>query len=383
MSVARLPSENNAKRLRSISPALSKTVSRSTSGAYEDPDPYSEKPNSRVLRQLSISETDILSRQLSFADDLTASPSLSMLKGNGKGKSFLSPVNTISKRWSAMYVNRVHFTQDLASTSRRQETNALINVISCVMLLKRAAKRFLRRLHQKLSFAKLSYKKQTSIEHFQWAPPAQEWSSSWGRNLHCCVCRKPVISDSSHCRFCGVISHRLCILGQIRANAVNAPPKNPGEHAALTLAKYFTCTKCSRFQAEEETFYNSSFEVLKAQRTKDYYRNIISVGIVDCIQRKRAKKKGRALSLLRSAMNRFFLVKQYKAWRRSCLRVIVLDLSGLPSECMNDRCLVVLTVVDPLKHSQLFRIDKKPDVVVSEGILFLRMVLCYSIVTMS
>jgi hypothetical protein len=34
---------------------------------------------------------------------------------------------------------------------------------------------------------------------------------------------------------------------------------------------------------------------------------------------------------------------------------------------MNDKCLIVLTVVDPVKHSQLFRIDRKPDVVIDEG----------------
>jgi hypothetical protein len=370
MAIARLPSiaEGTIRRQKSgMSPATSKPVSRTTSGAYEDPDPYSEKPNSKVIRQLSIAET--VSRQMSFMEPLPSPPpAFTMLnKGSGKTKHFLSPIDSPSKRWSNMYVKRVNFTQDTISTVRHNESNALIHVVTCVMLLKRAAKRFLKRLHQKLALAKLSCKKQTSLEHFQWAPPFQEWRSDWGRQLHCCICHKPVITDSSHCKFCGVVGHRLCIIPLIRANALNVPPRNPGEHAALTLAKYFTCKKCNTVQKDEQAYYTKAFEDLKEQRTKDYYRNVISMALVEWIRRKRIRKLAHATTLVRFAMNRFILMKQYKAWRRSCLRVLVLDLTSLPHECMNERCLVVLTVVDPIKHSQLFRIDKKPELVLGEG----------------
>ena len=50
------------------------------------------------------------------------------------------------------------------------------------------------------------------------------------------------------------------------------------------------------------------------------------------------------------------------------MRVVLVELKMLPPTVLTDRHLVVLTVVDSVRHAQLFRIDKPGDRILTEGI---------------
>jgi hypothetical protein len=277
-------------------------------------------------------------------------------------------------RWSKLYLSRINETQVVAERDREKETAVLSNVAACVVLLQRCAKRFKARLHAKLALAKLSAAKQLSLQHFEMPEPPARWQFCWGKNVHCYFCKRPTISDSVSCLHCGSIAHRLCAQ-EARSSETNIELAIRSSSKRMVSQKQsgFICESCSTFYAGETQYYMKCYDKLAEVKYRDFCKGVISKALVTYITRCRQIKKERALQLLRNAMKRYSLVKMYHIWKRSCLRVIVLDVVGLPNVVtdMNDKCIIILTVVDPVKHAQLFRIDKKPDTVIDEGSNFL------------
>jgi hypothetical protein len=277
-------------------------------------------------------------------------------------------------RWSKMYMQRISDTQVHVDRGRETETWHFNQVAMSVVLLQRCAKRFKSRLYGKLAFARLAGTKQLSLEHFEWPTAPSEWQAFWGRNIHCYFCKQPTISDSITCFHCGSIAHRLCAVqdGRRFESGLTVAKKLSKKSMIKHLSqkkRTFTCDSCIKFYEEEGEYYHRCWDRLKAIKTRDYYKGVIAKALVFYVGRCRQLKREKAVQMLRNAMQRYSLVKMYHTWKRSCLRVIVLDVLSFPPIVteMNDKCLIVLTVVDPVKHSQLFRIDRKPDVVIDEG----------------
>jgi hypothetical protein len=129
------------------------------------------------------------------------------------------------------------------------------------------------------------------------------------------------------------------------------------------------CPTCEESKASEDSYYKACYEKLKAQKYRKYHLDTITRFLSACLSTRRHQKMAKALNLLRGLVRKRIDHKLYQFYRRSVLRVIFIQLNSLPSymDSSSDRQLIVLTVVDPVKHAQLFRFDKRADLAFQEG----------------
>lgn len=209
-----------------------------------------------------------------------------------------------------------------------------------------------------------------NLEELKKFTAAVEWQKHWGSSSICCICHNRAVSDVLFCRFCDNVSHRLCNRSRIKKlkqsgqNSYIPPPAPEG----VSLTDRFVCGTCEESQKVDEFYYEKYYDKWRLDRLRDFYQRIIARKVLTIIQQKLFKKQRRSFILVQSAVRRSMARNDYLHWQRSQVRVVVIELHQIPKYVeKNDKFLIVLTAIDPIKHSQIFRIDKKPEAAIEEG----------------
>ena len=262
---------------------------------------------------------------------------------------------------------------------------ALPRFIMFLVVCRRYLLKVKKAVQSKFAFAKYSASKQTSLEGFEFPFSFREWKQHWGNCIRCCFCTMEAISDVKYCKFCGNIAHRLCILSRCQQQGFTRETYFHGreyDSIGTLLNDRFVCPTCEESKALEDSYYKACYEKLKAQKCRKYHLDTITRFLSTCLSTRRHQKMAKALNLLRGLVRKRIDHKLYQFYRRSVLRVIFIQLNSLPSymDSSSDRQLIVLTVVDPVKHAQLFRFDKRADLAFQEGRkLYISFLMCITL----
>ena len=251
-------------------------------------------------------------------------------------------------------------------------------------------------------------------ENLTFPKDLREWKTHWGTRIMCSICDGPALYDCTACRTCNSIAHRLCVAEQFTSmqshlSQLSSPfsiSNNSNPHAEAEETKFahdegeddeedalfggdspsvyadhfdttmqalgmdeFTCLECQRAYSDDVEY----FERLKVQlftaRRYILALRLVCRRILGYVERKRFKTLRRGLIFIQAAIRKRRAKRVFYHWRRSQMRVIVIDLLHLPPQALQLNDLVVLTVVDTMKAQQLFRFDKTASKAAEEGFL--------------
>jgi hypothetical protein len=205
-------------------------------------------------------------------------------------------------------------------------------------------------------------------------------------------------SDIKFCQYCDNVAHRLCIMEnanarkhrqqRMRAQTMNSyeashinhhnnlhkrPPKDHSEFdikAQLQLpVDRFLCAVCEDSRNADRQFFERMVEKERLEKIRLFYARLIARKMLLFWKQKTVRKLKAAHAMLVRYVRRKMAGKEYAAWQRAQRRVIVVELEQLPKYIFENpsKYLVILCVVDPVKHTQLFRYDKKADIIRNEG----------------
>lgn len=275
------------------------------------------------------------------------------------------------KTWSKEYAGRVADNRR-AEVEKRRHKSSKFSVATKL----RFAKKVIEKIKEKMKHRGYSCKK-TLDNTFPPSEP-EEWKVGWPTQNLCLLCNTPCISESIHCRLCDTVCHYNCILCQPNqedddgADELGMRDDDDAEtQSGIFLDENdnfeFTCEECVDSITFEQKLFKTNVVKLKAQR--DYRRNalIIYDVIHTYVSKKRFQRKKKALLLLQSCIRRRIANKKYLASRRLQMRVVVFEVLSIPN--LTETSLVVLTVLDTIKHSQIFRFDKFGTSALSEAII--------------
>ena len=132
----------------------------------------------------------------------------------------------------------------------------------------------------------------------------------------------------------------------------------------------FVCTTCEESRKVDQVYFDKCKEKHRLEKIKDFYRDLIARKMLAFWRQRCYRRKKRVFIRIQAFVRRRMAIKEYELWKRSQKRVVVIEMSSLPryvDASVSGKYLIVVTVVDPIKRCQLFRIDKKAEAIKSEG----------------
>jgi hypothetical protein len=271
------------------------------------------------------------------------------------------------KMWSKEFLARIADNRR-ADTERRRHKTAKFTSTARM----RFAKKVVEKIKEKMTYN--GYSCTRTLENTFPPTEPEEWKIGWPTQNLCMLCNIPCINESIRCRLCDIVCHYNCILSQPQqpeddaaAGEIDDDETQSGIFLDENDNFEFTCEECVESISFEQKLFKTTVTKLKAQR--DYKRNamIIYQFVITYIEKKRFQKKRKALLLLQSCIRRRIANKRYLANRRLQMRVVVFEALAIPN--LTETSLVVITVLDTIKHSQLFRFDKFGTSALTEAIL--------------
>jgi len=202
--------------------------------------------------------------------------------------------------------------------------------------------------------------------------PIRSWVQTLGSQAFCDLCRKPSVNRCVFCITCGCIAHRLCVL-KSSTQSLMVKPKAPG-----TL--YYECRHCCDTMNDEQKFYDDTVAKIKRVNARVATQQVIDEHIIAKRVQAHAKRVKESVILIQSAVRKYRARTVFFMWRRTQLRVVVLEINDIfPLICpQGDPSyhhlaavppgFVVATVVDPIKHLQVMRVEKKLQLALKEGV---------------
>jgi len=157
---------------------------------------------------------------------------------------------------------------------------------------------------------------------------------------------------------CNSITHDLCISSY----------QNPRVPSGYLNKNNHICFNCVDFiDGDIEHFMQMKTRDIE-YRTKVASATIIARRAVIFLEQRRLQRKVRAIILIQSVFRRQIAKLKFESWKRSKLRVLVVELLSLPQR-ISENGLVVLCAMDTFSSTQLIRIDKRGDSCVKESFL--------------
>lgn len=308
------------------------------------------------------------------------------------------------KPWSKLFKDRAEELskehEDPAALRARKDLK--VTTKAGTLIAKVIGKRVRLRLKNK------AYSCHRTPENLTFPKDLREWKTHWGTRIMCSICDGPALYDCTACRTCNSIAHRLCVAEQFTSmqshlSQLSSPfsanssfaeeskfaheegeydeedalfgesPSVYADHFDTTMQALgmdeFTCLECQRAYADDVEY----FERLKVQlftaRRYILALRLVCRRIFGYVERKRFKTLRKGLIFIQAAIRKRRAKKAFFHWRRSQMRVIVIDMLHLPPQTLQLNDLVVLTVVDTMKAQQLFRLDKTATKAAEEGFL--------------
>lgn len=260
------------------------------------------------------------------------------------------------KKWSKIYVDKIEETKELESAQRKKNAQGFLDMMSRTVW----TRRLLKKIREKLRAKGFSCKK--TVENF--LPPVEQYPFriDWGTQVLCIICNLPCLSESIACKSCDTVAHYECILNNIDLDTNEDcldDDNESGIHVDGEQNFEFYCESCAESRANDVSFYERVSAQLREERVRRIYSRIIAKRVATYIERKRFQKKRKSLSILQNVIRKRIARKKFYAWRRTQMRVVVLELCHIQG--LTPDHLVSVSIFDTIKHTQLFRFDKFGD----------------------
>lgn len=237
------------------------------------------------------------------------------------------------KKWSQVYVDKIE--------NDRIEREKVVNIKQqniqmqwAVMLLSRKFTGKLRRVIHRT--------RERREEQLNAVPTFSKWESHWGTQAFCKLCMKPAFSDCVGCKTCNSIAHTYCL-----------PVDDTTD-----LQKY-KCTECVALYREEKrrhSIFVSRRKNEKLLMEKGYF---LARKISSYVLRRRFLILRKSAIKVQACIRKFIHRSKFNAWRRAQIRAIIVEIRDLPEVFVGST--VILTVLDTMKYTQIFRYDRVCD----------------------
>jgi hypothetical protein len=205
-----------------------------------------------------------------------------------------------------------------------------------------------------------------------------EWQKHWGSAHYCSYCQKLACSDIKFCQYCDNVAHRLCITEYSKKHkhmyrdSYRTNNKEVDKYIKMHLSlpvDRFVCLVCEQSREEDKQYIDKMKEKVRLEKIRMFYARLIARKMLMFWRRKVYKRQRAAHLMLQAFVRRRMAGREYGTRQREARRVLIIEVEQLPKYVMDNptKHLVILTIIDPIKHSQLFRFDKKIEVVKNEG----------------
>lgn len=308
------------------------------------------------------------------------------------------------KRWSDLYKQRSEalIKESEAPASLVQRKNLQLTTQMGTLIARMVGRRVRAKLKNK------AFSCHRTIENLTYPKDLREWKTHWGSQLLCTICLTPALFDCTSCRTCNSIAHRLCaaelytmqqqgsIASSLSLSSASLleededsdddddgdAPRGVGgsttelgleasfedSFAALGMDEY-NCSSCLQSYQDDVEYYERLRVKLARDRRWILALRLICRRILGYVERARFKKLRRGLVAIQTAIRKRRAKRVFFYWRRSQMRIVIVDLLHLPPATVLKNDLVSLCVVDPIKAQQLFRFDKTAAAALEEGFL--------------
>lgn len=276
------------------------------------------------------------------------------------------------KKWGAAYDEKLKAVHDKLGQERMIVDKGIFGAAKGANSVKKFAVSLKSKLQAKLDAAR------DAEMHLRANIPTVEWRKHWGSSYHCSICEQNAVTDIRFCKFCNRVAHRLCVMETMKKRkkqillpkAETADGDDDSDNKESLGVDRFVCTTCEESRKVDQVYYDKCKEKHRLEKIQDFYRDMIARKMLAFWRQKCYRRKKRVFIRIQAFVRRRMAIKEYELWKRSQRRVVIVELSTLPKYVDNSgKYLIVVTVVDPIKRCQLFRIDKKAEVVKSEGFL--------------
>lgn len=283
------------------------------------------------------------------------------------------------KKWTDIYQSQLNLREQKMNVSKAPTSKQRIHVAKLII-----ATKFARIVKEKLKSRSFSCRKIANNIH-----PATDFANwdndMWGTQLLCCLCSSPGLHGCVSCVTCNAIAHQLCLLKKQKFKLLVDSVED------AHLIENFKCRDCEQSNRDEGLYYKKCLSALQTQRTAILAGSIIEAGFKGRLGRLRYAKMKRSAIIIQSLVRKRRAKKVFYMWRRTELRVVRIEFDNLfPPKAkqklfaMNSSSNVnvsnsvdsnhkipsgylVVTVIDPIKHLQIFRFERKLSHVSNEG----------------
>lgn len=231
-----------------------------------------------------------------------------------------------SKKWS------VEFSDTVSSRPPIQDKLPPVKIENMTaMLAKSAVAKKISSL-AKYKLAQRSWSCRRSLDNVTPPEPLLPYLTGLKTNTLCEECARPALFNSIVCKSCDCIVHKTCM------------PE--GE----------LCRNCQITWESEQSHYKYELNKAIENRRLRYYGKYIAKCVYTYMLRTKFLRKRMIATVFQAMCRKHFMRKKFLQFRKKSLRIVRMEPLSIPK--LDNKYLVIFTVIDSAKNSQLFRMDK-------------------------
>ena len=180
------------------------------------------------------------------------------------------------------------------------------------------------------------------------------------------------------CRTCNSTAHRACV------RRIRPKVKLVDTAADFNLVTTFECHNCQESVEADVDYYYKVLDNVTKERMKIQAQAMIDAQMKASLNRQRFLISKKSIIRIQSTYRKYRARKTFFMWRRTQLRVVRIEMKEMfPFIFSRDLYgsfagadehgpalptgMVVLTIIDPIKHLQIMRMEKRLSKAIDEG----------------
>lgn len=265
------------------------------------------------------------------------------------------------KKYSTVFTEKINENNIIAEEKARKLRDIAGESLASIIARHVVAMRLSKKCKAKLYTRAHSCKK--TLMNLKPPTPITPWEVGWGNVLMCKVCAQPALYDTVSCQNCNEIAHASCLNPVNDEDDLNMDEMSAKVHDRMIGDRIMICAACIKFEQDEMIMHNKQWKALLDYKKRKIIASRILSTFRAYVTRKKFIRKKMLVTTIQSLVRMRRVRKSFEQWRRSQIRIILVECLKIPPNI----AMVVFTVVDSYKKQQLFRLDKEPHKALTEG----------------
>lgn len=322
------------------------------------------------------------------------------------------------KKWSQVFTEAVEKNEEAARIEAQGELD-LRRIAAAKLFI---ARKLCKIVREKIKESTFSCKR--TLRNLSRPQPQLSWDSHLGSRSLCAYCYRPALCDMAHCRLCNCIAHKACLQRRrekesrrldkvagtdselnrsMMSSSTAIQSINPltierlraieifcaAESFEMDSDEAFECIDCLESMEADIEHHDETFDRLCRERVLKRTSKLVRLKAERGRLVHNAEVRKRGMVLMQSLLRKKIARRTFYSWRRTQMRVMVLEVDVDAEYCkricaahenefsqMNTAAgvllpalnvCVIVTIVDPIKHLQLFKYEKLASVCNREG----------------